>query len=94
MIGGCCLICVPALISDFLFIHKEKARNNTEFRTTYSSYVSGFRVKHNLLNLMFYPIYMFRRLTFSFTIVILASVPSLQLALITFVNISVFFIKI
>ena len=90
IIGGCSLICVPALISDFLFIHREDANTNTEFRTTYSSYVSGFRIKTNILNLMFYPIYMFRRLTFAFTIVILANIPSLQIALITLVNISVF----
>lgn len=82
MIGGCLLICVPALVSDFLFRNKTLAINDKEFRSTFSCYLNGFRIKANIINLMFYPIYMFRRLVFAFTIVILTSVPELQLAFI------------
>eukprot|EP00826_Nyctotherus_ovalis_P010753 TRINITY_DN12818_c0_g1_i16.p2 TRINITY_DN12818_c0_g1~~TRINITY_DN12818_c0_g1_i16.p2 ORF type:complete len:221 (-),score=55.76 TRINITY_DN12818_c0_g1_i16:129-791(-) len=83
IVGGCLLICVPTLISDFLFQNKELAIRDKQFKETFSCYLSGFRIKANILNLMFYPVYMFRRLTFAFTIVILADIPELQLAFIS-----------
>jgi len=44
----------------------------------------GFRVKVNIMNLMYYPIFMFRRLSYAATIVLLYDYPEIQLA---FINI-------
>eukprot|EP00826_Nyctotherus_ovalis_P036851 TRINITY_DN3306_c0_g1_i1.p1 TRINITY_DN3306_c0_g1~~TRINITY_DN3306_c0_g1_i1.p1 ORF type:complete len:105 (+),score=14.36 TRINITY_DN3306_c0_g1_i1:55-369(+) len=82
IVGGCLLICVPALLTDFLSRNRNLAIVNPEFRAAFSCFLSDFRVSSGTLNLFFYPIYMFRRLTFAFIIVLLSDAPALQLALI------------
>jgi len=80
---GCMLIGIPSFVSEFLYQYRDAAIKNKKFRTAHSSYISGFRVGANILNLMFYPIFMFRRLTFAATITILYDYPVIQLAFIS-----------
>jgi len=84
---SCMLVGVPAFISEFLYLHREEASGDKQFKIVHSSYISGFRVKANIMNLMYYPIYIFRRLAFATTIVILYDYPVVQLV---FVNIGTF----
>jgi len=75
------LVGIPSIISEFLYQHRSAAYQDKEFIQTHSSYIAGFRVKANVLNLMFYPVFMFRRLTFAATITILYEYPAVQLSL-------------
>jgi len=88
--GGCLLVGIPSIISEFLYRHRVAAYKNKDFMIAHSSYIAGFRVKENVLNLMFYPIFMFRRLTFAATITILYEYPTLQLCLTSLVTACVF----
>ncbi len=80
---ACVLIAAPSLIAEFLYRHHEDAKRVKKFRDAHASYIKGFRVKSNIMNLMFYPIFLFRRLAFAATVVLLSDYPSLQLSLIT-----------
>lgn len=60
-----------------------------EFKTTHASYISAFRVKRNVLNLMFYPIFLFRRLVFAAIVVVLSDFPCVQLGAISVCTIAV-----
>jgi len=91
IISGVLLIAVPSSISEFLYRHRSASYTSKAFRTAHSSYVSGFRVRANVLNLMFYPIFLFRRLAFAVTIAILYDFPLLQLSFINFGTCCVFF---
>jgi len=84
IVTSCFLVGVPAIVSEFLYRYRTQAVKNKIFRSAHSSYIMGFRVKENIMNLMYYPIFMFRRLTFAATIVILHDYPEIQLA---FINI-------
>jgi len=85
------LIGIPSFVSEFLFQYRDLAIKNKKFKMAHSSYISGFRVKANVLNLMFYPIFMFRRLTFAASITILYNYPAIQLTFISAGTVSVFF---
>jgi len=77
-----------------LYRHRENASFDYKFRNAHSSYISGFRVKANIMNLMYYPIFIFRRLAFAATIVILYEYPEMQLALINIGTIAFMFYMI
>jgi len=79
---SCFLVGVPAILSEFLYRYRVQAVKSKKFRAAHSSYIMGFRVNINILNLMYYPIFMFRRLAFAATIVILYDYPEIQLAFI------------
>ncbi len=85
----CFLVGAPAFISEFLYQNHELAIKDSQFRATHASYISGFRVRANVLNLMYYPIFLFRRLAFAATITLLANYPSLQLGLISLQTLAV-----
>ena len=79
---GCLLVAAPAVISEVLFRNYDAAMGDRSFITAHSTYIEGFRVKSNILVLMYYPIFLFRRLCFAATITILVDYPRIQLSLI------------
>jgi hypothetical protein len=81
MIIGSLLVCAPAYISEFYYRHAPEARNNVAFRQDHSMFLSGFRVKASLYNLMFYPIYLIRRTAVAAILVFLTDYPVVQLSL-------------
>ncbi len=80
---SCVLATAPVLIYDFIYQNYQLVREDKAFRQAHSSFIAGFRVQTNLMNAMFYPIYLFRRLTFAGIVVLLYDYPSVQLALIS-----------
>jgi len=84
IILSCMLVGIPSFISEFLYRHRDLAITDPNFKKIHASYISGFRVKANIMNLMYYPIFMFRRLLFAAIIVLLYNYPEVQLA---FINI-------
>jgi hypothetical protein len=89
MIGGSLAICTPAYFSEFFYEHAEEARYDHEFRRRHSSFLQNFRTKADLLNIMFYPIYLFRRLVFAAILVFLFAFPRIQLGFIIVSSIAV-----
>ncbi len=89
VIVGCLLVGAPAFISEFLYQNQQLATTDTDFRAAHASFITGFRVKANVLNLMYYPIFLFRRLTFAATITLLVNYPSLQLSFILIQSLAV-----
>ena len=91
IITACSLVVVPSALSEFLYQNYESAKDDKSFINAHGSYINGFRVKANILILMYYPIFMFRRLCYSAIIVFLSEYPYVQLALISICNIAVLF---
>lgn len=85
------LIIIPSLISEFLYQNHDCAKKSKPFITRHASYIKGFRVRANILNLMFYSIFLFRRLCFAAIIVFLSNYPELQISLIFITTQAVFF---
>ncbi len=72
----------PAYLSEFYYRYAEEASNDKQFRCDHAAFVKGFRVRDSLYNLMFYPIFLFRRTCYAAVLVFLADFPRLQLALV------------
>ena len=85
------LVCVPSLLSDFLYRNKNLAKKDKSFQNDHACFIKGFKVNGNLLNIMYYPLYIFRRLVFAAIIVLIPSFPELQLAFIAVSTLCVFF---
>jgi hypothetical protein len=80
---GALLVCAPAYISDFYYRHITESREDPAFRQDHAMFLQAFRVKTNIYNLMFYPIFLMRRTVFAAILVFLVDYPVLQIGLIS-----------
>ena len=83
------LVLIPVIMADYLSKNYKHAIFNKPFIRSFGTYINGFSINADILNLMYYPIFLFRRLCFSATIVIFVNYPYLQLILISLGNIVV-----
>jgi hypothetical protein len=86
---GSLLVCCPAYISEFLYRNYPKAMTSTGFQARHSTLLSGFEYKRDILVIMFYPIFLFRRAATAAILSILVNYPYIQLGLLLCCSVTV-----
>lgn len=84
------LVFCPFLVGDGVLTNYDLFRDNTLYRVKYSLVVQGFKSKGGVSTLMFYPLFLARRLLCSAVLVILADYPTVQLSFIALSSAGVF----
>ena len=74
------LLFCPFLVGDSVVANYDLLRDNTAYRVKYSLLVQGFKSKGGMSTLMFYPLFLARRLLCSAILVLCPQYPSIQLA--------------
>ena len=83
------LIFCPFLVGNSIFVNYDLLKDNMAYRVKYSILVQGFISKKNITTLLFYPLYLIRRLFCAAVLVFLPERPVVQLSLICFSSVIV-----